>query len=495
MRKLALLALLLAPSLLAQSADVSIVSMTGLDRGSFENGERFNVVMRWRNDGPGTAQDVIAELGGVGAGTFVILGTGTSGWPCQPSAGSTSFVCRGFLNPGASAEMVVTMRTPPRGTSFDLWGTVRTASHDPSLTNNASVVSLTLERPNATVALSVAPRAQIHRAAPGARVTIPVNVTNSGPSDAQNLVTFLSFAPGQLIPIEASGEGWSCEHPTHSPWTALCMRSRLEGGVSAPITVTTTAPQTEGKYDFSARVIAERAFDENANDDTGTATIVVGDPKVVEPEPVDEWTRILVPILPAEIPGLNNARWTSETTIVNHGAAVEPQLGTAGTGQFLYVRESEQAKVNITSRVWDKSRATQTAGAEVPIVRERDFRSSPIALIGIPIAPHYRHTLRIYDLDGRNGALVTIRLYANDETTPRATVTGTLTQFSGVRATPDQLPVHPAYLQLDPATLAPISFDRTMRIEVEPAEAGLRLWAFVSVTNNETHHVTTFSAQ
>jgi hypothetical protein len=35
----------------------------------------------------------------------------------------------------------------------------------------------------------------------------------------------------------------------------------------------------------------------------------------------------------------------------------------------------------------------------------------------------------------------------------------------------------------------------TLRVDVRPITEGTRIWSFVSVTNNETHHVTTFSAQ
>ena len=47
---------------------------------------------------------------------------------------------------------------------------------------------------------------------------------------------------------------------------------------------------------------------------------------------------------------------------------------------------------------------------------------------------------------------------------------------------------YPGYAQLDLSYLA----DRAqeVRVEVAPATEGLRFWAFVSTTNNQTHHVT-----
>jgi hypothetical protein len=169
--------------------------------------------------------------------------------------------------------------------------------------------------------------------------------------------------------------------------------------------------------------------------------------------------------------------------------ALRPGLIT----QFLYTQDEKN--VHLNSRVWDTARATLTAGSEIPVVTEEDFRSTTIALLGIPVAPHYRHTLRIYDFDGRGGARVAIRVYANDETTPRANVERTLGLQTAERVTDASLPLAPAYLQLDPGTLGSLAGAQTIRVEVEPLDAGLRLWSFVSVTNNQTHHVTTFSAQ
>jgi hypothetical protein len=90
---------------------------------------------------------------------------------------------------------------------------------------------------------------------------------------------------------------------------------------------------------------------------------------------------------------------------------------------------------------------------------------------------------------------VAIRVYANDETEPRAHVVRTLSVQTGETVTDASLPLVPAYLQLDPGTLGSLEGASTIRVEVEPLDAGLRLWSFVSVTNNQTHHVTTFSAQ
>ncbi|HEX8617376.1 MAG TPA: hypothetical protein VF911_07310 [Thermoanaerobaculia bacterium] len=490
MRKALAALLLIAPSVFAQTADLRVTALT-IDRTTFQTGERFTVSMRWRNFGPDAAHDITAELGS-GSGIFVVTGAGTSNWPCEPSHAASSFVCRGSsIAAGAEAHMVVTMRAPARGASFVLPATVRAATPDPAPENNRQQLTVQLTPAEKAADLSISPREQTHRAAAGGPVSIPVVVTNQGPAEAQNVIALMAFEPGTLIPIEASGAGWNCQHPTHSPWIVLCLRSKFAAGLTAPITVTTTAPQHDGTVHFSARVSAEEIFDANAANDASSAAITAGTPPVAG----ITWRRILVPLMPAEVPGANGARWKTDTTILTNGVAIEPQLGTLRGGQFIYVNEADEARVQLNSRVWDLARETATAGSEVPIVREREFTSSTIALLGIPVAAHYRHNVRIYDFDGRDGARVAIRLYANDETSPRAAVVRTLGVASAATATPAQLPVHPAYLELDPASLAPLAGVNTMRVEIEPLDQGLRLWSFISVTNNETHHVTTFSQQ
>ena len=493
MRRLVFAALLLtaAPALLAQSADMRVTSLN-VDRTSLRNGERFTVSMRWRNFGPDAAQDVLVELGR-DSEAFVLTGAGTSGWPCEPAAGGGSFVCRGVIGSGGEAEMVVTMRAPARGSSFVLTGTVRASTFDPAPENNSRQVTVQLTPAATTSDISISPRSQTFVAPPGANVTIPLVVRGSSTGEAQNVTALLAFAPGLLIPLTASGEGWTCANTTHSPWIIVCMRPRL-GNEAAPITVQTNAPLTNGTYTFTARVSAELTNDPAGANDTATAIVQVG--PVAEPPPPagDVWTRILVPLPAAQAPGVNGALWTVATTIETNGVDIEPNAVPANAPYFLYVREPEAARVHLNSRVWDVSRETETAGSEIRIVREHRFVNAPRHILGIPVAPQYRHTLRVYDRDGRSGTRVAIRIYANAETTPRVDVERTLTAASDARTPTAALPVHPAYLQLDPASLGPLDGATTMRIEIQPLD-GSRLWAFVSATNNNTHHVTTFTSR
>jgi hypothetical protein len=241
------------------------------------------------------------------------------------------------------------------------------------------------------------------------------------------------------------------------------------------------------------------------------------------PPPPEQWSQLLIPLIGADAPGQNNSLWRTEVTALMasdtqidvrpYFCELAPSCSMFQTslrrpfnayqqiagiipgalGQFIYVTPANESRLYLNSRVYDVSRSEQTAGAEIPIARARDFRSTIVSLVGIPVAPHYRHTLRVYDLDGRAGAQVRIHIYADDETTPRASALHALTLPAGAHSTIQARPTHPAVVQLDLAHLASLADAETVRVDIEPVDAALRLWSFVSVTNNETHHVTTFS--
>lgn len=504
MKRFALL-LLAAPALFAQTADLRVVSLT-TDKSQVAMGGRYTISMRWGNDGPDAAQNVVARVGDT-LGNFVVTGAGTSGWPCEPSDGGASFICRGSIAPGAEAGMVVTMLAPPNDIEaqfqqFVVRGTVATQTTDPNLSNNSVSRFLDVVDAPSRAELSITPETQTHRAAAGARVRVPLAVRNTGPAEARDLILSLGFGAGVNEPLQASGEGWSCANPTHSPWLVVCSRDRLEVGATAPLVAefaATTAPLR-----LTAAVRAEGFGDNRVADNSAIADI---NPAAAPPEP--SYERILIPLTGSDVPGVRGALWRTETTALiasNVPLAILPaadrHLGRpyvmpsadSPNGVFLHVPRGDAAKVRIDSRVYDVSRSEQTAGAEIPIVREGEFTSSPIAITGIPLAPHYRHTLRVYDRDGRGGR-VAIRIYGDAEQAPRVALTGTLALPPQARRLEGDLPSHPAYLQLDPAQVASLAGASKLRIDVEPLDDGLSIWAFISVTNNETHHVTTFSAQ
>lgn len=514
MRKAVLVFLLLsAQTLLAASADLKIVSFFPT-RTSLESGERFSVTMRWRNDGPDAAHDVVASLG-ISSGAFVVTGAGTSNWPCEPSFGNEGFTCRGTIAAGGEAEMVVTMLAPPRSGTWSLRGDVSASTTDPQPGNNVAETSFSLAQAAAGADL-VASFTQQYEVARGGHLTFPVNIANRGPATLQDVRVSLAFEPGTRIPITASGEGWACANATHSPWLVTCTRSQLAASNTlAPIAIDVAAvPSSDASLRFAARVAAQGHWETAPGNELAIATIRVGSPEV--------FSRVLIPLVPAETPGADGALWKAETTLMLRAPAeirpgpcdispvcppsipaflvgvpftLHPYFHDDIGGMFQYTLEADASKLVVNSRVSDIQRIEQTAGSEIPVVREREFRNRTISLLRIPVAPQYRHTLRVYEFDGRAGTRVLVRVYADNDAQPRSTTIETLTVSRHFRRfTTQALPTHPAYLQLDPARLVSLDGVSSLRIEVEPLDDA-RIWAFVSLTNNDTHHVTTFSAQ
>jgi hypothetical protein len=207
--------------------------------------------------------------------------------------------------------------------------------------------------------------------------------------------------------------------------------------------------------------------------------------------------RVLIPVI-YNGPGAKGSLWTTDVLVRNPNewqvplwpqkmvAAQRPQRidEEAPHGLFLFVPRSETLHFAATVR----GRA-DAIGAEMPIVRENDFRSVPFELIDIPAQPQFRQTLRIYSPD----AAGRVRVLAYD-------------MHNGV-------PFHEKYIELTPsgsvdrpafavisdfaAAFRGFSGGPTQRVglRIEPDVAGARLWAFVSVTDNDTLDVRLITPQ
>jgi hypothetical protein len=523
MRKILLaLSLVAAPALFAQTADVRITKMN-LSVTPESTSQRVSLDIGWRNEGPNPARFVNVKVTGTPT-PFYLQSVATTGWPCYPTPDGSSFSCQNLqLNPGAEAALVLQILTPPTPGTFTLRVEISAEQGDPQPANNSIEVVLPLQAaPSAD--LSITPSAQTLITTAGAQVSLPLNVMNGGTNAVNQPVVYLSVPVTTDMPLfTAEGAGWTCGGLPYGPQAVICTRPRLNAGENAPLTVRTTATPADGTLTISARVRGEGHSDPFTGNDGATLTVQVGTPEEPPPPP-EQWSQILIPLIGADAPGQDNSLWRTEVTaLIASDTQIEVHPGfcellpgcltilplplrkpfnayqqlagfTSGAlGQFIYVAPANEPRLHLNSRVYDVSRSEQTAGSEIPIARARDFRSTLVSLVGIPVAPQYRHTLRVYDLDGRAGGQVTIHVYADDETTPRATVVRALTLPSGARSTIQERPTHPAVLQIDLAHIASLTGAETVRVDIEPFDAGLRLWSFVSVTNNDTHHVTTFS--
>jgi hypothetical protein len=242
-----------------------------------------------------------------------------------------------------------------------------------------------------------------------------------------------------------------------------------------------------------------------------------------------QYTRVLVPVvIGTPTPGALGSMWTTEFVITNSapasvsvfplflggvtcdactGSVLSPnstarpfiQTDVPGNrGTFLYVDRGLVTQVAMSLRVRDLSRALETYGTSIPVVQEDRFVARTLTINDIPATSEFRQTLRIYGLDTGDATPVIVRLFGRRPASSDNPFGETVDVLLGERMfilstvpSPSTYPTRPAFLEiggLDP--LGGAQGYPTTRIDVIPASEGKRLWAFVSVTNNTTQHVT-----
>jgi hypothetical protein len=234
----------------------------------------------------------------------------------------------------------------------------------------------------------------------------------------------------------------------------------------------------------------------------------------------NEYDSVLLPSFTArEIGGAFGSRWVIEHGIFNgNNVALEPHIdffhttsnaplpiGTVspipteepynrGPNWMLHVRRPVSDNVRYSLRVRDLSRAEATWGTELPVVRERDF-TPRVQLFDVPLQQRFRQTLRIYALpEGRLCCNeLTVRFYSTASATPLHTTTVTL-RDAEVGAGSREFPMQPETTEIDfLGSISQLAGHDRVRVEIESATR--KIWAYVSVTNNETQHVTVVSPQ
>lgn len=241
----------------------------------------------------------------------------------------------------------------------------------------------------------------------------------------------------------------------------------------------------------------------------------------------ESYTRFLLPFYTFDRAGAHGSVWEVRTWIHNGGTepvnvvpppvcgfavpcsgglVLAPNLAplpvrpfeNVATGFFLRAESEHAADVVFSSRVRDLSVEADSAGTELPVVREDRFSSGPLALINVPLeAPRFRAMLRVYALPEvlapREVELRCYRLPSFiDVPVEEKILLHTQRLLLGTPAGAAQSPEHyAAYAEVASiASIPQLAFEDAVWIEVEPVTPGLRIWGFVSVTNNETQQVT-----
>lgn len=160
--------------------------------------------------------------------------------------------------------------------------------------------------------------------------------------------------------------------------------------------------------------------------------------------------------------------------------ATLPTNCSGTTGRILYTPRAQAPFLALGLRVFDISRSADSAGTEIPVVRERDFTTDGIALLNVPVRPNFRNKLRVYALSRSDLSVIL------EFTNHRSLVT----------LTAGRNDYEPAYGEFNdfPVSLPAQQTSTTVRITypevTSPGFVKAPIWAFVTATNSETQQIT-----
>ena len=158
---------------------------------------------------------------------------------------------------------------------------------------------------------------------------------------------------------------------------------------------------------------------------------------------------------------------------------------TAPNGYLMYVPRQSAPRLWFGTLVKDLSRQAEALGTEIPVVREQDFFGRPFEILDVPTDPRYRVALRLYRIDSRT--TMHLRILTLDSS-------GDALVDEDVALAPAATHAMLAITDLV-AKYPQLSGKGSLLIEIDPQSVQPVGWGFVSVTNNETQHVTVVSPQ
>lgn len=233
--------------------------------------------------------------------------------------------------------------------------------------------------------------------------------------------------------------------------------------------------------------------------------------------------KLLLPISPGRVPGAQGSEWVtdlaltnmSDTTVsVDYGelycpglcvpvpvpphstiVAVDVLASSAVRGSFAVTEVGRTADLALTLRSRDLSRQSETWGTVIPVVSKNDLFSRRFGLVDVPIEPQFRAMLRIYDFNAETAANVRVRVYKLNPLQPGNQQPENDTPLLDLVPTfatpsPGEETLFPASFEF-PLWLQPALSDAgRVRVQIDPLDDTGDYWAFVSVTHNDSQHVT-----
>jgi hypothetical protein len=239
---------------------------------------------------------------------------------------------------------------------------------------------------------------------------------------------------------------------------------------------------------------------------------------------LDQYDRVLLPLTPEHVSGAFGSEWVTDIAMTNlsdsplavigYGTCFflcpsPPPIPAHATifvtqtprcsevrGTFLFVERGRVRDLAMTLRSRELSRQLQTWGSTIPVVTADKLFGQRFSLVDVPMEPQFRSTLRIYDFNAATPATVRLRFYGIDPTRdlPRDSRADTLlletTPTFTIPTTGGGTATCPGFFEMSLSSLPALAGAQRVRVEVEPLDGTSDYWGFVSVTHNDTQHVT-----
>lgn len=315
-----------------------------------------------------------------------------------------------------------------------------------------------------------------------------------------------NVAPGAALPLTIERGGSLA--PPFCPNGSCTV---TVGGVNVPV-----RGFSDDMVQFDAPPLAPGLYDVSVTEGGTTSTVkgaVVYFDRAAPPEP-SVFERILFPVL-YSTKGQHGSDWRTEAVISNPkrwfvelynditpivcitypcGERLQPFAtmrfdgGQYPSGIALLTPWPEADQLAFALRTRDVSREAESFGTDIPVVHERHmFRDVDLTLLDVPLDPRYRAKLRVYAFDPLATNFGPFIGVVTDPPGPVVPIGPTGVQLArncsgnGCYATP-------LYGEMDlPAQGPGVRADVYLDTETV---AGSPVWAFITVTNNETQQVT-----
>jgi hypothetical protein len=214
------------------------------------------------------------------------------------------------------------------------------------------------------------------------------------------------------------------------------------------------------------------------------------------------FAKILIPVF-YDGTGLFGSSWVTDVVVTNDNPYDVPvysgpdvpvlpagvpkivSFSTGLRGVIMMVPREAEPEIQVNALIRDTSRPLDSPGTELPTVRESQVRNR-ITLPNVPVDPRFRNFLRIYSLSRTFSVPVHVTAVSMTD--------GSLVGERNLQLT-----------NLDPSSqpgwVATLNFPKIaqpspgQRVAIHIDSLSEPIWAFVTVTNNETQDVTVISAQ